>query len=128
MVAEFDAWVERVTSNCGASVAAFGFLLYEHEDSFAVQLVGAARYVDSDPFGSEVLCSSGEDLLDLPRTTVGPEWQQGLAAATQLVRSYLARRARGGPFDGSTVAVGFVDGDMKVLQSAATPNSSLHRT
>jgi len=123
MIAEFDAWVDRVSSECAVSgVAAFGFLLYEHEESFAVQLVGAARYVDSDPFRSEGLCSFGEDLLELPTASVGSEWQQGLAAATHLVRGYLDRRATGGPFERATVAIGFVDGDIEVLQTAATPN------
>jgi|SRR5436190_14340405 len=118
LVAEFDAWVDRVSSEFTTpGVAAFGFLLYEHKHSFAVQLVGAASYVESDPFGrDEVLFSSGEDLIDLPREIIGAKWQDGLAAATELVRGYFNRRGDAGPLHRATVAVGFVDGDIEVIE------------
>jgi hypothetical protein len=124
LVSEFQEWIDRVSSECEEpGVAAFGFLLYEHEDSFAIQLVGAGRYVPSDPFSRDkVLFSSGEDLFELPRADVGAEWQEGLAAAMNLVRRYLNRRPTDGPLHRTTVAIGFVDGDIEVIQDAAPAN------
>ena len=98
-------------------VAAYNFNLYEHRDSFAVQLVGAARYdpVDSS-WASEERFSSGEDLFDLPQALVGDDWRGGLATAKSLVSSYLQVGTQAARFRSSrAVAVGFVDGDLELV-------------
>ena len=88
---QFTSWADRVMIEHGSVVvSAYNFNLYEHHDSFAVQLIGAARYdpVDSS-WASEERFSSGEDLFDLPHALVGDDWRGGLAAAKSLVSSYL---------------------------------------
>jgi hypothetical protein len=117
----FNAWLDRILADCPTDqIGAYCFLLYEHEDSFAVQLVASIRYVESDPFAvREQVFSSGEDLVELPRSVVGSEWPQGLEAARTLTRTYLQRGRERARFGQSVVAVGFVDGDIEIVRGAA---------
>lgn len=117
----FNAWLDRIVTECPTNqIGAYGFLLYEHEDSFAVQLVGSTRYVVSDPFAvREQVYSSGEDLVELPRSVVGDEWPDGLEAAKGLIAAYLENGQQRVRFTGSVVAVGFVDGDIEIIRGAA---------
>ena len=89
----FNAWLDRIVAECPTDqIGAYGFLLYEHEDAFAVQMVGSARYVVSEPFAlREQVFSSGEDLVELPRSVVGADWPEGLEAAKNLIASYLQK-------------------------------------
>ena len=117
----FNSWLDRIVADCPTDqIGAYGFLLYEHEDSFAVQLVGSARYVVGDPFAlREQVFSSGEDLVELPRSVVGADWPEGLEAAKNLIRSYLQRGRERARFSRGVVAVGFVDGDIEIVSGAA---------
>ena len=117
----FNSWLDRIVADCPTDqIGAYGFLLYEHEDSFAVQLVGSARYVVGDPFAlREQVFSSGEDLVELPRSVVGADWPDGLEAAKNLIGSYLQQGKERGRFSRGVVAVGFVDGDIEIISGAA---------
>jgi hypothetical protein len=117
----FNTWLDRIVADCPPDqIGAYGFLLYEHEDSFAVQLVGSIQYVDGDPFAlREQVFSSGEDLVELPRSVVGDDWPEGLEAAKNLIRAYLQRGRERARFSQRVVAVGFVDGDIEIVSGAA---------
>lgn len=113
----FNAWVDRIIAEAPADrIGAYCFLLYEHEDSFAAQLVGSTKYLVDDPFAiRDQLFSSGEDLVELPRSLVGAGWPEGLEAAKELVESYLSKGRQRARFHGCIVAAGFVDGDIEIV-------------
>jgi hypothetical protein len=117
----FNTWLDRIVGGCPTDqIGAYGFLLYEHEDSFAVQLVGSVQYVDRDPFAlRDQVFSSGEDLVELPRSVVGEDWREGLEAAKNLIRAYLQRGKERARFSQKVVAVAFVDGDIEIISGAA---------
>ena len=120
LYSRFSAWLDEVLSQeIPAEVVAFCFNLYEGEDGFYVQLIGAPAF---DPEDSDWACdeafSTGEEMFVLPHTQVGEDWERGLAAAVEMVKAYLAdgeqayvlRQAEG-------VAVGFVEGDLTVIRA-----------
>lgn len=96
---------------------AFSFNLYEHTDSYAVELVGFPGYSPDDPDGArEEVFAHRDPLFELPHALVGATWQQGLDAVLQLVRSYVRSLPAEHPLQkAQAVAVGFVDGDLHVV-------------
>jgi hypothetical protein len=114
----FVMWVDRVFAvHASTNVAAYNFNLYEHDTSFAVQLVGTARYDPADPdWACDETFSTGEDLFEIARAQVGSDWQQGQFAVKQMVHHYLqhgkfAERMK----SASAVCAGFVDGDIDTI-------------
>ena len=114
---EFNNWVDRVLSEHSMEVAAYNFNLYEHDRSFAIQLIGATRFDSDDPsWPCDEAFSSGEDLFEVPHEIVGTDWQDGLATAKQLIMNYVrfgAQREKLKVAQG--VGVGFVDGDIDLV-------------
>lgn len=98
-------------------VAAYNFNLYQHDGSFAIQLIGATRFDSDDPsWPCDEAFSSGEDLFEIPHEIDGSDWQDGLATAKQLIMNYAhsgAQREKLKVAQG--VGVGFVDGDIDLL-------------
>ena len=114
---EFSIWVDRVLlENAGVAVAAFNFNLYEHEEEFAMQLIGAKSFDrNDDDWASDEAFSSGEDLFALPFSIVGRHWQDGLCAAKSLVERYLETGKQAARLKASQgVGVGFVQGDLNL--------------
>jgi hypothetical protein len=115
---KFDSWVDHHVNAAVASKAeAYCFHLYEHEHSFAVQLVGANKYDEDEPFDYEdEVFTSGEDVFELPHSKVGKDWRKGLKAAIALVHSYLEDGQQAQLLKSSRlVGVGFVDGDLELV-------------
>ena len=114
---EFNKWVDRVLSDHPIEVAAYNFNLYEHHCSFAIQLIGATRFDGNDPtWVCDEAFSSREDLFELPHQTVGQRWEDGLAAAKQLVVNYARLGAQREKLNRTQRAgVGFVDGDLHLV-------------
>lgn len=114
----FNAWVDRILREHVATPAvAYNFNLYEHEQEFAIQLIGARLFdrTDSDWACDEVF-SSGEDLFELPHTVVGKDWQNGLRYAKALVDRYLETGTEAPRLKASrAVGVGFVSGDLELV-------------
>jgi hypothetical protein len=81
---QFNAWVDRVMREFGATPSvAYNFHLYEHEDGFAIQLVGTSRFdPDDEDWACDETFSSGEDLFRLPHAVLGKEWRTGLKVAS----------------------------------------------
>ena len=111
----FAKWANRVLKAADkARIGAYAFLLYEHFDSFAIQLVGASRYREKNPFTlDDQVFSSKEDLFEIPHTVSGDHWENGLAVAKILVNAFVDRS----DIRTSTIVIGFVDGDLEVLGS-----------
>lgn len=115
---KFIPWVDRHLIVAEASKAvAYNFHLYEHEQFFAIQLVGAIKYDPDEPFAYEdEVFTSGEDLFILPRSKVGNDWRKGLEVASTLIRSYLEQGQEAHRLTSSSlVGVGFVDGDLEII-------------
>lgn len=118
LLLQFNAWVDRLLIEFGATpVVAYNFNLYEHEDGFAIQLVGTGSFDPKDEdWACDEIFSSGEDLFYLPHAVVGNQWQTGLETANSLVKHYLQhgkyatlmKATRG-------VGVGFVNGNIDLV-------------
>ena len=106
---EFSAWLDEVLKEeLPQGIAAFNFNLYEGEDAFDIQLIGASRF--DEAFSSE------EDVYYLPRESEDIEWQEGLSCAADLVDLYLDQGQYAGKLKAAqAVAIGFVDGDLTIL-------------
>ncbi len=122
---EFNTWADRLlTKHASSSVVAYNFNLYEHANEFAIQLVGTRSFdvTDQDWAGDEVF-SSGEDLFHLPHSIAGEKWENGLEAAKSLVRNYLHHGTEAALLKTSRgVGIGFVDGDIELLENLKKTN------
>ena len=117
---EFSCWVDRnLLEHSGMSVAAYNFNLYEHEEAFVMQLIGAKSFDRSDSdWACDETFSSGEDLFELPRSIVSADWQEGLRRAKALVKRYLDTGKHASRLKASqAVGIGFVNGDLELLYS-----------
>jgi hypothetical protein len=117
---EFSRWTDRILLEyAGRAVAAYNFNLYEHEDAFAIQLIGASRFDESDSdWACDEVFSSGEDLFELPHSIVSADWREGLRHATGLVEQYLERGKLAPRLKLSqAVGIGFVSGDLEIIYS-----------
>ena len=115
---EFYSWTDRILlEHADTPVAAYNFNLYEHEDAFAIQLIGANSFDRSDSdWACDEVFSSGEDLFELPRSIVSSDWPEGLRCAKDLVKKYLGDGKQAQRLKKSdAVGIGFVDGDLELL-------------
>ena len=98
-------------------VVAYNFNLYEHEDEFAIQLVGTGSFDLSDEdWACDETFSSGEDLFYLPHTVFGDQWQIGLEMANSLVKNYLQHGKYAALMKATRgVGVGFVSGNIDLV-------------
>lgn len=119
LVSDFASWVDRIMleHRAGKRAVAYNFNLYEHEDEFAIQLIGATKFdVTDEDWPCYEAFSSGEDLFILPFAVVGRKYESGQRKAKSLIEGYLERgkeakrlkRSRG-------VALGFVGGDLEIV-------------
>jgi hypothetical protein len=116
LVDAFANWVDKVlAAHRSTPAAAYNFNLYEHSDTFAVQLAGTTRYDPADPdWACDETFSSGEDLFEFPRTQLDDDWREGLLTAKSLVVDYLTRGKNAKRLISSqAVCTGFVDGDIE---------------
>ena len=126
---QFNAWTDRVMSEIGSTpVVAYNFNLYEHEDEFAIQLVGTRSFdLTNEDWACDEVFSSGEDLFYLPHAIVGDKWQTGLNAAKSLVKNYLQHGQNAELMKSSRgVGVGFVSGNIALVYVQADERPSAH--
>jgi hypothetical protein len=124
LVLDFSRWVDRIMREHVARPAvAYNFNLYEHEEEFAIQLIGATAFDPSDDdWACDEAFSSGEDLFILPHSVVGRDWRNGLRESKGLIESYLEQGKEAGPLKASRgVGVGFVGGDLKFVYLRRDP-------
>ena len=115
---EFSAWLDQVLEgDLPEGIAAFNFNLYEGDDAFDIQLIGAPRFEeDDDDWACEEAFSSEEDVYYLPRESEDVEWQEGLACAVDMAETYLDQGKYAEKLKAAqAVAIGFVDGDLTIL-------------
>lgn len=116
------AWISAALSrSMPEGTEAFHFNLYEDANSVHVQLMGTEAFVPgedpaTDYWPSAETFSTGEDILEVPFSVAGPDWEAWLNTLIGLVNGYLAKGARSDVLRNSQgVGIGFVDGDMHVL-------------
>jgi hypothetical protein len=119
LVSDFASWVDRIMLEHGKRqpAVAYNFNLYEHEDEFAIQLIGATKFDTTDEdWPCYEAFSSGEDLFILPYSVVGREYDDALRETKILVESYLERGKEAERLRTSRgVAVGFIGGDLELV-------------
>ena len=117
MYEEFEAWLDRfLEKGLPENIVAVNFNLYEcdEETEFDVQLIGSSEYDEDDPdWACSDEFSTGEDVL----AVTADGWEKCQSKCAALVRRYL----RGGKYaealnDLAAVTVGFVDGDLEVVE------------
>ena len=117
---EFSAWVDRILlEHARVKVVAYNFNLYEHEDEFAIQLIGATRFdCNDDDWPCDEAFTSGEDLFELPHSLVSRDYRKGLQHAKTLVKEYLKTGKQAPRLKASqAVGIGFVSGDLYLVYS-----------
>ena len=114
---EFNAWLNEVLPSTSPSeVRAYHFNIFEMEDSFAVEVVGAPKYDPADknwPCDEVWTCRPSEFLL--PHPEVGSDWKPVEELVVKLVRGFMRDHStRKGSIlrKADAVGVGFVDGDI----------------
>jgi hypothetical protein len=119
LVSDFVSWVDRIMLEYakGKRAVAYNFNLYEHEDEFAIQLIGAKKFdLTDEDWPCYEAFSSGEDLFILPYSVVGREYATGQRKTKSLIESYLERGKAAGRLKRSRgVALGFVGGDLELI-------------
>ena len=112
----FVAWADRIVARAVEAIA-YNFNLYEHQDAWAVQLVGTGSFDPANPdWACDETFSSGEDLFVIPKDVAGDSWDAGLAFAKPLISRYLQTGTYASRLNAAAaVGVGFVDGDLEVV-------------
>lgn len=86
-----------------------------------MQLLGTEAFVSgedptTDYWPSSETFSTGEDILEVPFSPAGPDWEAGLNTLTAPLNDYLAEGSESDVLPNSKgVGMGFVNGDMHVL-------------
>ncbi len=114
----FETWLDQVMpTDQSEDIVAYNFNLYEHEDEFAVQLIGARWFdAEEEDWACDEIFSSGENLFCMSHNQVGSQWQQGLKVAIDLVSEYLdSGRYSSTLKDSLGVGVGFVGGNIELV-------------
>lgn len=116
---KFAQWIDTVlSSDLPLGIAAFHFNLYDGPQTHDVQLVGCPAY---DPDDADWACDdifmSANPRFELSHEVVGACWEQGLQAATQLLKVYMASDAAGAVRmrQSQAVSLGYVDGDLHLV-------------
>ena len=106
-----ELWLDKLlAAKLPARVAAYCFNLYDCDDEFDVQLVGAPSYSEEDDdWACDTVYSSEEDVF----TFKADGWQKALDICCDCIRCYLSQGSGAEKLkSGRAVAVGFVDGDL----------------
>jgi len=114
----FRSWADgAVAGSIPDEARAFSFNLYEHSDSFAMELIGCPEYdADNEDWACREIFAYRDPLFELPHVVVGSKWQEGLATGVRLVKEYLRASGPGHRlYRAEAVVVGFVDGDLELV-------------
>ena len=118
----FATWLSPFLAESGDDTVAFLFNLYEHEDSFAVQIAGASRFDSLDASWTDSgTFTSGENLFELSHAVTGHQWESALISAKKLIAYHLQYgQHRSRLHEARAVVVGFVDGDLETVHETGT--------
>lgn len=115
---EFETWLDQVMPlDQSNDIVAYNFNLYEHEDEFAIQLIGGRWFdIDDDDWACDEIFSSGENLFCISHELVSSDWEKGLKVTTYLVGEYLDSGKYSSILkDSLGVGVGFVGGNIELV-------------
>jgi hypothetical protein len=118
----FASWLDDALVGAPLGITAFCFNLYEHDDAYALQVVGTHRFdrADTDWAVDPILFTPEEHLFLLDRRSGDNDWQRGLKEATALIHRYLREGKYAATLRQSQgVGCGFVDGDIAIVWPAA---------
>lgn len=118
IISGFNQWLEGLLSaNLPNNIVAFNFNLYEGQDEFHIQLIGADNYDENDEeWACDEVYTSGEDIYVLEFKDSENNWQAGLEEAKILINNFLSTNDKSVKLKAAkAVAVGFVDGNLEVL-------------
>jgi len=119
---EFKKWIDEILSdNISNDVIAFNFNLYEAEDSYHIQLIGASTFSEEDQdWACYEVFSTGENIFIINRKIAGQEWEQGLKFSKNMIMKYLEKGKNNYKLkEKQAVGIGFVDGDLEILYKIA---------
>lgn len=118
LASPFAEWLDAALRRpIPPEVRAFNFNLYEGVTrTWDIELIGASSF---DPNDSEWACDatfSYPEMFFMSQDVTGDQWEQGLAAAIDLVATYLRIGEHRNMLRQSLgIGVGFVDGDLTIL-------------
>ena len=119
----FSAWLDSALSvSIPANVVGFRFNLYEHEDSYQIQIVGVDRFERGNAIGESdpIFFTPEEFLFPITKLPGDEDWRRGLDEAIAYINCYLASCEKADTLRASQgVGCGFVDGDLHVLWPVA---------
>ena len=113
----FGSWMKQALAQpVPDSAVAFCFNMYEHEDAWAIGLMGSPEFdpVNDDWVYAEVF-EYREPVFEIPRAVIGENWEQGLDAGTRLVLAYLNGSPGSRLRAARAIGIGFVDGELHVI-------------
>ena len=121
---EFENWLNNQLENndMPENTLAFCFNLYEEsvEDSvYSVQIVACDKFdKDDSDWACEEVWSSEEDIFGVELSDEQEkDWSAAQKLITEWVEDYLANGQYRDVFSGKPVAIGFVDGELEIIQS-----------
>ena len=114
----FD-WIDRSLSEpIDKSVIAFCFNLHE---PYGIELIGASEF---DPENDDWACTEtfepSQRDMDIPRSECAGGWEECLQTMSSYIKKYLTSNRPGVKIllASKAVAIGFVDGDLKIIHLA----------
>lgn len=121
---KFADWLNTLLENneMPDGTAAYCFNLYEEsaEDSvYGVQLIAADTFDEKDPdWACEECWSSGEDIFCVELSDEDEkDWRTAQAIIKSWIEDYLKDGKYGGILSKNPVGIGFVDGDLEILNN-----------
>jgi hypothetical protein len=115
---EFEKWIDVILGgNISNDVIAFNFNLYEAEDSYHIQLIGAPTFSQEDQdWACYEVFTTGENIFIINRKIAGQDWEQGLKFSKNMIIKYLEEGKYNYKLkEKQAVGIGFVDGDLEIL-------------
>lgn len=111
----FNNWLDAELKNIKKIAVAFNFNIYENEDNFSVELIAADSFDEEDEdWACDELYSSREDGQEYEFSAKDDE--EAFSIIETCVTNYLEQSANAKTLkDTKAVAVGFVDGDLKIV-------------
>ncbi|WP_390342646.1 hypothetical protein ACFJIS_20190 [Variovorax boronicumulans] len=122
LFADLAAWIDSVLSApLPEGIAAFHFNLYDSSTTYDLELVGAPTYDPEDPdWACDDIFMSSSPRFEIASEAVGPDWEAGLQAISQMILRYLDAASAGAARlkASRAVSLGFVDGDLHLVWRA----------
>ena len=112
----FAEWLDDALAQVPPEASAFNFNLAQSLATWDIEFTGAESYDPADPDWAVDPIYSYPPMFSLSKDDVGLEWEGALAAAIELVTTYIRSGAERDVLRASiAVGVGFVDGYISIV-------------